>query len=94
MKRKVKELNTCNQFCGAGGCEIGIRDGIVKDMGKVFKGVAINHWSRAVETMKANSQPVSGTEDIARVATVSAGDEYAFARSVKILIYNNLLLSR
>lgn len=54
MKRKVKELNTCNQFCGAGGCEIGIRDGIVKDMGKVFKGVAINHWSRAVETMKAN----------------------------------------
>lgn len=29
-KRKVKELNTCNQFCGAGGCEIGIRRSIVE----------------------------------------------------------------
>lgn len=53
-KRKVRELNTCNQFCGAGGCEIGIRKSIVEDLGKVFKGVAINHWSRAVETMRAN----------------------------------------
>ena len=53
-KRKVKELNTCNQFCGAGGCEIGIRRSIVEDLGKIFKGVAINHWDRAVETMRAN----------------------------------------
>ncbi len=29
----------------------------------------------AVEAIKANSQPVSGTEDIARVGTVSSGDE-------------------
>ncbi|MCI6909199.1 MAG: chaperonin GroEL [Eubacteriales bacterium] len=29
----------------------------------------------AIETMKANSQPVSGTEDIARVAAISSGDE-------------------
>ncbi len=29
----------------------------------------------AVASIKANSQPVSGTEDIARVGTVSAGDE-------------------
>ena len=30
----------------------------------------------AVETIKANSQPVSGTKDIARVGTVSSGDPY------------------
>ena len=29
----------------------------------------------AVDTLKANSQPVSGTEDIARVGAVSSGDE-------------------
>ncbi|MCD7843707.1 MAG: chaperonin GroEL, partial [Clostridiales bacterium] len=29
----------------------------------------------AVDAIKANSQPVSGTEDIARVGTVSSGDE-------------------
>ena len=29
-KRKVNELNTCNQFCGDGGCEIGIRRSIVE----------------------------------------------------------------
>ena len=30
----------------------------------------------AVASIKANSQPVSGTEDIARVGTVSSGDEF------------------
>ena len=30
----------------------------------------------AVETIKSNSQPVKGSDDIARVATVSAGDEF------------------
>ena len=30
----------------------------------------------AVETIKANSQPVSGSQDIARVGTISSGDEY------------------
>ena len=30
----------------------------------------------AVETIKSNSKPVNGTKDIARVATVSAGDEF------------------
>jgi len=29
----------------------------------------------AIEAIKANSKPVNGTEDIARVATISAGDE-------------------
>ena len=58
-KIKVKELNTCNQFCGAGGCEIGIRRSIVEDLGKIFKGVAINHWDRAVETMRANFPEIS-----------------------------------
>ena len=53
-KRKVKELNTCNQFCGAGSCEVGIREAIVKGLKKIFTGVAINHWNRAVETMRAN----------------------------------------
>ena len=31
---------------------------------------------RAVECLAANSKPVNGTEDIARVGTISAGDEY------------------
>ena len=53
-KIKVKELNTCNQFCGAGSCEVGIREAIVKGLKKIFTGVAINHWSRAVETMRVN----------------------------------------
>ena len=30
----------------------------------------------AVEALKANSKKVNGTEDIARVGTISAGDEY------------------
>lgn len=29
----------------------------------------------AVETIQKNSQPVNGSEDIARVGTVSSGDE-------------------
>ena len=53
-KHKVREINTCNQFCGAGGCEHGIRRAIVEGLKKIFKGVAINHWDRAVETMRAN----------------------------------------
>ena len=32
--------------------------------------------TRPVEAVKENSKPVSGSDDIARVATISAGDEY------------------
>ncbi|MCD8143551.1 MAG: chaperonin GroEL, partial [Clostridiales bacterium] len=38
------------------------------------KGIA-KATEAAVGAIKANSQPVSGTEDIARVGTVSSGDE-------------------
>ncbi|MCD7918242.1 MAG: chaperonin GroEL, partial [Clostridiales bacterium] len=38
------------------------------------KGIA-KATETAVNAIKANSQPVSGTEDIARVGTVSSGDE-------------------
>ncbi|MCD7888130.1 MAG: chaperonin GroEL [Clostridiales bacterium] len=38
------------------------------------KGIA-KATAAAVDAIKANSQPVSGTEDIARVGTVSSGDE-------------------
>ena len=41
----------------------------------VKKGIA-KAVDAAVEAVKANSKKVSGTDDIARVATVSAGDEF------------------
>ena len=40
------------------------------------KGIA-KATETAVDTIKANSQPVSGTKDIARVGAISSGDEFA-----------------
>lgn len=47
-------LNVINLFCGMGGDEIGIRDAIYTDLKMAYKGLSINHWDVAVETMRAN----------------------------------------
>ena len=40
-------------YCGAGGFSTGFAEAM-KDLGRTFREIAINHWSRAVETMRAN----------------------------------------
>ncbi len=48
-----KELNTVDLFCGAGGASTGMEMAL-ESLGLVHKGLAINHWRVAVDTMKAN----------------------------------------
>ncbi len=40
-------------YCGAGGFSTGFAEAM-KDLGRTFREIAINHWNRAVETMRAN----------------------------------------
>jgi DNA (cytosine-5)-methyltransferase 1 len=40
-------------YCGAGGFSTGFAEAM-KDLGLTFREIAINHWFRAVETMRAN----------------------------------------
>lgn len=47
------EFNVVDLFCGCGGNASGL-DRAVKDMGYSYHGLAINHWSVAVDTMRAN----------------------------------------
>ena len=47
-------LNVVNLFCGMGGDEIGIRDAVYTDLKMSYRGLSINHWNVAVETMRAN----------------------------------------
>lgn len=48
------ELNIINLFCGMGGDELGIRDAVYTDLRMKYKGLSINHWDVAVNTMRAN----------------------------------------
>ena len=48
-----KELNTVDLFCGAGGASTGMELALQR-LGLVHKGLAINHWQVAVDTMRAN----------------------------------------
>lgn len=49
----MKELNTVDLFCGAGGASTGLELALSRlKMG--HKGIAINHWAVAVDTMKRN----------------------------------------
>ena len=49
----MKELNTVDLFCGAGGASTGLELALSRlKMG--HKGLAINHWAVAVDTMKRN----------------------------------------
>ena len=50
MKRPIVFLDL---YCGAGGFSTGFAEAM-KDLGRTFREIAINHWFRAVETMRAN----------------------------------------
>lgn len=50
MKR---QLNTVDLFCGAGGASTGMEEALAR-LQLTHRGLAINHWSVAVDTMRAN----------------------------------------
>lgn len=50
MKRPIVFLDL---YCGAGGFSTGFAEAM-KDLGLTFREIEINHWFRAVETMRAN----------------------------------------
>ena len=50
-------INTGDLFCGAGGASTGMEDALAS-MKMKHKGIAINHWKIAVETMKRNHQDI------------------------------------
>lgn len=51
------EINTVDLFCGAGGATTGLELAL-KRLGMKHKGLAINHWQIAVDTMKENHPDV------------------------------------
>lgn len=53
----MRTLNTIDLFCGAGGATTGLELAL-KRLGMDHKGIAINHWRVAVETMKVNHPAV------------------------------------
>ena len=53
----MRTINTVDLFCGAGGATTGLELAL-KRLGMDHKGIAINHWRVAVETMKANHPAV------------------------------------
>ena len=50
----MTELNVINLFCGMGGDELGIRDAVYTDLKMAYRGLSINHWDVAVNTMRTN----------------------------------------
>ena len=50
----MTELNVVNLFCGMGGDELGIQDAVYTDLKMKYRGLSINHWDVAVNTMRAN----------------------------------------
>ena len=52
MKR-ARCVNTVDLFCGAGGASTGMELALAR-LGRKHKGLAINHWSVAVDTMRKN----------------------------------------
>lgn len=53
----MKVLNTVDLFCGAGGASTGMEDALARRKFK-HKGIAVNHWKVAVETMKRNHSDI------------------------------------
>jgi len=53
----VKCINTVDLFCGAGGATTGLEMALER-MGLRHRGIAINHWRVAVDTMAANHPDV------------------------------------
>ena len=50
---RMRELNTVDLFCGAGGASTGLELALSR-LKMCHKGLAINHWAVAVDTMKRN----------------------------------------
>ena len=55
--RGVRTINSVDLFCGAGGATTGLEMAL-RDLGLAHRGIAINHWRVAVETMRANHADV------------------------------------
>jgi len=53
----LKVLNTVDLFCGAGGASTGMEEALSRRKLK-HRGIAINHWKVAVETMKRNHSDI------------------------------------
>lgn len=54
---KKREINTVDLFCGAGGATTGLELALER-LGYKHRGLAINHWRIAVDTMRANHPDV------------------------------------
>ena len=54
---KKREINTVDLFCGAGGATTGLELALER-LGFRHRGLAINHWRIAVDTMRANHPDV------------------------------------
>ena len=52
-----REINTVDLFCGAGGATTGLELALER-LGYRHRGIAINHWKIAVDTMRANHPDV------------------------------------
>lgn len=53
----MRELNTVDLFCGAGGASTGMEIALSR-LNLRHKGLAINHWSVAVDTMRRNHKDI------------------------------------
>ena len=69
-KGKKREINTVDLFCGAGGATTGLEVALSR-LGMTHKGIAINHWQVAVDTMKLNHKDVD-TKQMSIEAAVPA----------------------
>ena len=69
-KGKKHEINTVDLFCGAGGATTGLEVALHR-LGMTHKGIAINHWQVAVDTMKLNHKDVD-TKQMSIEAAVPA----------------------
>lgn len=70
QKGKKREINTVDLFCGAGGATTGLEVALHR-LGMTHKGIAINHWQVAVDTMKLNHKDVD-TKQMSIEAAVPA----------------------
>lgn len=61
MRKSPKELVTVDLFSGAGGASTGMEEALARRKLK-HKGIAINHWSIAVDTMRRNHPDIDAKQ--------------------------------
>ena len=73
----MRELNTVDLFCGAGGASTGLELSLSR-LKMRHKGLAINHWAVAVDTMKRNHPDIDtkqmGIEEAVPADLVPSGE--------------------